>query len=177
MRDYFAGRPEDLLIMDICAGDGWEKLCPFLGFEIPETPFPHLNTRAEKVQGRRWMERLDQAAEDIAALIPPGDVFILVDEVEFGTTATAGRHAIPFLERDGGYWGPPPDDETAISEFERLRRRGASHIVFGWPAFWWLDHYTRFRQYLHANFPCVLENDRVIAFDLRAEPKLRRDST
>src|SRR5262249_43501774 len=29
--DYFRGRPDDLLVLDICGGEGWEKLCPFLG--------------------------------------------------------------------------------------------------------------------------------------------------
>jgi hypothetical protein len=40
---YFRRRPQDLLVMDICAGDGWERLCPFLGLPPPEGPFPHLN--------------------------------------------------------------------------------------------------------------------------------------
>lgn len=41
VREYFRDRPTDLLEMDICAGDGWEKLCPFLGKPVPEMPFPH----------------------------------------------------------------------------------------------------------------------------------------
>lgn len=40
---YFKERPDDLLILRITAGDGWEKLCPFLGKEIPAVPFPHIN--------------------------------------------------------------------------------------------------------------------------------------
>jgi hypothetical protein len=32
-----------LLIMDIPGGDGWEKLCPFLGVAIPPIRFPHEN--------------------------------------------------------------------------------------------------------------------------------------
>jgi hypothetical protein len=40
---YFADRPADLLRMDITAGDGWEKLCPFLGKPLPPGPFPSLN--------------------------------------------------------------------------------------------------------------------------------------
>jgi len=40
---YFADRPEDLLIMDICGGDGWDVLCPFLGLPVPTTPFPFSN--------------------------------------------------------------------------------------------------------------------------------------
>ncbi|PIE31852.1 hypothetical protein CSA56_17255 [candidate division KSB3 bacterium] len=40
-RDYFQERPQDFLIMDICNGDGWETLCPFLEIDtIPDTPFP-----------------------------------------------------------------------------------------------------------------------------------------
>lgn len=43
VRRYFAGRPDDLLEMDISAGDGWDRLCPFLGVERPSIPFPALN--------------------------------------------------------------------------------------------------------------------------------------
>lgn len=38
--------PERLLVMDICAGEGWEKLCPFLGTSIPNVRFPHTNKSA-----------------------------------------------------------------------------------------------------------------------------------
>lgn len=44
---YFKGREEDLLIMDICNGDGWEKLCAFLGEDIPDTSFPYANVRGK----------------------------------------------------------------------------------------------------------------------------------
>ena len=27
--DYFYARPNDLLVMDLAAGDGWQRLCPF----------------------------------------------------------------------------------------------------------------------------------------------------
>jgi len=44
--EYFEARPDDLLVMDICGGDGWEKLCPFLGIPVPDAPFPRLNVTA-----------------------------------------------------------------------------------------------------------------------------------
>jgi hypothetical protein len=37
---YFAGRPGDLLTMNICAGEGWDKLCPFLNQPMPGASFP-----------------------------------------------------------------------------------------------------------------------------------------
>jgi hypothetical protein len=41
---YFSGRPDDLLVIDICAGDGWDKLCIFLNVKnIPEFEFPWEN--------------------------------------------------------------------------------------------------------------------------------------
>jgi len=46
--EYFKGRPNDLLVMDITKGDGWEKLCPFLNKEIPPIAFPIQNTAKEK---------------------------------------------------------------------------------------------------------------------------------
>ena len=42
---YFANRPDDLLVIDLTAGEGWEKLCPHLGYEIPSEEFPHSNKR------------------------------------------------------------------------------------------------------------------------------------
>jgi hypothetical protein len=107
------------------------------------------------------------AKTDIAAVVPPGASYILVNDDEWGDPQPVeGRHAIPFLEREGVYWGPPADDAGAIDELERLRREGARFIIFWWTCFWWLDNYARFSGYLHSRFPCALHNDRVIAFDI-----------
>ena len=41
---HFAGRPDDLLVIDLCAGQGWERLAPFLGWgRLPERTFPWEN--------------------------------------------------------------------------------------------------------------------------------------
>lgn len=50
-RAYFRDRPQDLLVLDICAGEGWSKLCPFLGREQPGGPFPHENPLASLPPG------------------------------------------------------------------------------------------------------------------------------
>jgi hypothetical protein len=47
IKEYFKDRPDDLLVMNICAGEGWEILCPFLDCGIPKIPFPHKN-KSEK---------------------------------------------------------------------------------------------------------------------------------
>jgi hypothetical protein len=110
---------------------------------------------------------LSLTTQDIAATIPPGNAFILVDDQLLGREVSAGRPVIPFLERDGQYWGHPPDDFTAISELERSRRLGTRFVVFAWPAFWWLDYYAGFHRYLRSQLRSVLQNDRLVIFDLR----------
>lgn len=34
-----------VLVLNIPAGDGWGKLCGFLGVDVPDVEFPHLNRR------------------------------------------------------------------------------------------------------------------------------------
>jgi len=117
-----------------------------------------------------WLHRLLLAQSDIESLVPPGHDFIFVDDADSGNALhVPQRRKIPFIELEGEYWGPPPNCETAISELERLRSRGAKYIVFWWTSFWWLDHYTTFYIYLCTRFDRCLVNDRLIAFDLRAQ--------
>ncbi len=56
---YFAGRPDDLLVLKIAEGRGWADLCSFLGHETPAEPFPYRN-RAEDREAARstWVDRL-----------------------------------------------------------------------------------------------------------------------
>ena len=39
--EYFKNRPGDLLTLNICNGDGWEKLCKFLNQKVIQQPFPY----------------------------------------------------------------------------------------------------------------------------------------
>jgi|GEM_PF-227657 len=121
----------------------------------------------EVLRGVPWFYEVQVAISELSAHIPLGKSFILVDEGQWaGDQVIAGRFAIPFLEREGRYWGRPADDATAIRELERLREAGASFIAFVWPAFWWLNYYSHFSRYLRAMYRRVLENERLLLFAL-----------
>jgi SAM-dependent methyltransferase len=114
-----------------------------------------------------WAQQLQLATSELQNLIAPGATFILVDDGQWGRVRSLESYrVIPFLERDGQYWGPPPDDATAWQELKRLQHAGATHIAFAWPAFWWLQHYAEFNKQLRTEFPCVLENERLTVFGL-----------
>ena len=74
---------------------------------------------------------------------------------------------MPFLEHEGQYWGPPENDDAAIEAIEQMREKGASFVVIVWPAFWWLDFYRGWCEHLHSNYQCVIQNKRIVVFNLR----------
>ena len=43
VKKYFKNRPKDLLIIDVCKGEGFDKLCSFLGKKKPNAYFPREN--------------------------------------------------------------------------------------------------------------------------------------
>jgi hypothetical protein len=71
------------------------------------------------------------------------------------------------MERNGEYCGCPADSAEAIEEFRRLHAAGAEYIIFAWPAHWWLEYFQEFHDHLRLNFRCILQNERMIVFDLR----------
>lgn len=40
VRAFFRDSPERLLVLDICGGEGWQRLCPFLGHPVRRRVFP-----------------------------------------------------------------------------------------------------------------------------------------
>jgi hypothetical protein len=62
--DHFKGRDEALLVLSITDGEGWERLCPFLGAPPPGVEFPLMNlARDRRAHGRRralrsWLGKL-----------------------------------------------------------------------------------------------------------------------
>ncbi|MCW5982387.1 MAG: hypothetical protein KIT09_30150 [Bryobacteraceae bacterium] len=58
VKEYFADRPRDFIVMNIPGGDGWEKLCAFLGKPIPKEPFPNTNKSSQFLRSMPpWLSR------------------------------------------------------------------------------------------------------------------------
>jgi glycosyltransferase involved in cell wall biosynthesis len=153
--------------------DVYDRRCRALSAQL-ERMGSNISPEAWKDGNERyaWMLRLEQAAGELMSVVPEEETFLLIDEAQWadtwgGSEVVPARGAVPFPERDGEYWGPPENDDEAIRELERLRKGGASFAVFAWPAFWWLDHYAGLKEHVRSRFPCLLDNERLIVFDLR----------
>jgi hypothetical protein len=146
-----------------------------------------LSYRIETVEGKKWggceyyyaarfrkgetnwkaQYLLDLAAQDIAEVIVPEQLVVVVGEELRAKIANTHR-TMPFLERNGEYWGNPEDGETAVRELDRVRDSGAEFIAFAWTAFWWLDEYPELTHDLRSKYQQVLSNDRLVLYDLRS---------
>ncbi len=127
-------------------------------------PRNYLRWAARGQSNRDYTARLAALAHDLARLVPPDTSIVVVDEEQCREFLSSRFRCLPFLERHGEYWGPPPDNRTALEELNRMRGAGARFIAFAWPAFWWLDHYREFHRHLRETFRCVLENPEVVLF-------------
>lgn len=130
---------------------------------------PQLAKAYSKRSESHWLKQAKQSVKELESLLSKEEAFILVDENTLGNETFAKWQTIPFLEREGQYWGLPADDSIAIQELERLRQSGANSIVFAWPSFWWFDHYYQFNDYLRSKFPCIQESEHFVAFNLQRE--------
>jgi glycosyltransferase involved in cell wall biosynthesis len=121
------------------------------------------------VDRRRWR----RAAAEIRRSTASGDVVLLADDCWFGHEPLIGRRTLPFLEKDGQFFGVPAGDRVAIEELERMRGVGATYMAFAWPALWWLDHYTDFHRHLRSRYRAAIENKRLVVFDLHPSKEAR----
>ncbi len=121
----------------------------------------------ESSSAESWSSDSQHVGRELAGLVPAGSSIVLVDDDKLDLPDLVDRHVIPFLERAGIYYGPPPDDETAVRELKRLLEIRPAVVAFAWPAFWWLTSYPELSKYLETTFPCVHRDHTLIAFDLR----------
>ena len=78
VREYFKDRPDDLLVIDVTAGEGWEKLCAFLNKPVPDLPFPRANvTRIRWITSDQVIELLEGA---MAPMLPAIETLSRVEQ-------------------------------------------------------------------------------------------------
>ena len=86
--------------------------------------------------------------------VPVGATVLVMSKGDEQLLELDGRHGWHFpQDEDGAYAGHhPPDSDACITELQRLRARGAEFLVIPDTSRWWLEHYTRFAEYLETNY-------------------------
>jgi SAM-dependent methyltransferase len=164
------GKQQRLFLATHALADSLRRLERLLSHYTPEATEPSWDIVTQTPRPswpENWDAALRTAMTELEMVIPEGAACILVDDGQWAVTdELSQRRILPFIERDGRWWGPPENDQAALQELARLRQRGAGYFAFAWPSFWWTEHYAQFSQYLREQYPCLLENERLIVFDL-----------
>jgi O-methyltransferase len=115
-----------------------------------------------------WARAAHLLGQDLARLYASGmGRIILVDDDAVRGQIPPAVPTLPFIERDGRYYGPPADDHTAIQELNRMRSLGAGVIAFAWPSLWWLEHYSLLCAHLNDQGERIIDKEHIVAFRIR----------
>lgn len=112
-----------------------------------------------------WWHRHQRLIELISQISPPGAPITVIDDATLEVGPIGGHECVAFSLGDL-YLGAPDTDVEAIALSEHMRSRSVRNLVIAWPAFWWLDHYPRFREHLFCRFRLLTQDDVAIVFDL-----------
>ena len=121
VEEYFKERHEDLLILDVTAGEGWEKLCPFLDKPIPDLPFPKAN-----VTSIRWMN-----IDDVAAMVREASnesfaLYSFLHPMEMKKQAFGHPHFVTRIRHFPTWWKSRKGDASSA---EAAARAHARHLL------------------------------------------------
>ncbi|WP_223426851.1 sulfotransferase family protein [Tateyamaria pelophila] len=169
VRTHFADRPEDLLVLDVTAGQGWPELCGFLGRLVPDAAYPHSNSRKEKVRARAWMAELDRISRQLAAAAALGSlVAVLDDQGLAGSPIERGWRCRALLSENGVPMGTPRDGTQAVAALEARCAEGCRSLLIWKPACaWWFEAYPAWSARLSQLFEPVFDDERLAIYRAR----------
>ena len=141
---YFKKRRQDLLVMNICTGEGWEKLCPFLNKPVPPEPFPDTNIQA--IQYKRIEDLVAIAKKAGKAILEIYDKEISVEYKDDNSPLTEAdkiSHDIIVTElRKLGYSIPILSEEDKKIPYSKRKN---------WIDFWLVDPLDGTKEFIKKN--------------------------
>lgn len=105
----------------------------------------------------------------VSHALPPDARVMVVSKGDQEFLDLTGRMAWHFPQTEDGTWLGyyPADGGSAIEHLEVLRTKGGDYLLFPRTAFWWLDYYVEFREWLETRYRRIWENRDCILFDVR----------
>ncbi len=115
--------------------------------------------------------QLRDAGLELKKTTPPDALIVAADMGDPTIFYYAERKGWHFLENDAIYNGNPDDSEQAIENLERLRRGGATHVVYTKNTFWWLQLYPEFAEHLTNSATLIQATSEYRIYQLGSAPR------
>jgi hypothetical protein len=119
----------------------------------------------ERAADARYRALRGQVRDVVKSILPAGATVIVVSRGDPELLRLDGRRAWHFPQvADGSYAGhAPANSADAISLLDALRVQGGEYLLFPSTAFWWLEYYEGFREYLERQCRLVCRQEHVCA--------------
>jgi glycosyltransferase involved in cell wall biosynthesis len=131
-----------------------------------------------KIGHQAYQELTRRLQEIVRRELPPDATTLVASKGDDELMKLDGRRAWHFPQRDDGVYAGyyPSDSAAAIAHLKSLQEKGAEFLIFPRTAFWWLDHYDDFGQYLESNYRLLVhDKDTCKIFALRGRGSRQRD--
>lgn len=99
---------------------------------------------------QQYQQLVGRVKEIVHNVVPPGAVVVVVSKGDDALLDYDGREGWHFPQDERGVYAGyyPAESREAIRHLERLRAKGGRYFLLPNTAYWWLDHYAAFGQYL-----------------------------
>jgi len=123
--------------------------------------------------GMNRPELVQRVRRAVRACVPRSATVLVVSRGDDDLLNLDGRRAWHFLRSNDSNWAGrnPLHGTEAVRQLEDLRAEGADFLLIPSPAFWWLEYYKTFAEYLKANCRMVAcHKDDCMIFSLHEAP-------
>jgi hypothetical protein len=125
-----------------------------------------------------YADSLPQIREVVRSFIPAEATVLVVSKGDNELLKLDGRQSWHFPRGERGEYAGyyPADSADAIAHLESLIAQGGEFLLFPAAAFWWLEHYGDFHEYLNQHHTRIATDARCIIFRLSGSPTERQPS-
>jgi hypothetical protein len=115
-----------------------------------------------RIEGTRYRCEVLRIRRLVGRQVPAGSIVAVVSRGDDELLAFDRRRGWHFPRTEKGVYAGhhPADSAAAIAHIEELRKRGAEYLLIPRSGFWWLEHYTEFRDYLESRSRRVWRDER-----------------
>jgi len=169
LRDMLLEAHDQLLKRD-------EEIALTLASALPQGPAqpqkPAAGSQSSAAAGGKYLQYqqlVQKIREVVRTSVPAGSEVLVISKGDDDLLQIPPCKGAHFPQRkDGRYTGYyPADGETAVDHLRELRNRGAQFLLMPQTAFWWLDHYPEFANYLEKHCARIVDDPAVcIVFDM-----------
>jgi hypothetical protein len=118
-----------------------------------------------------YADSLPQIREVVRSFIPAEATVLVVSKGDNELLKLEGRQTWHFPRGERGEYAGyyPADSANAIAHLESLIVQGGEFLLFPDAAFWWLEHYRDFQEYLDQHHDRIATDARCIIFKLAGQ--------